>query len=353
MKRQIFLMTLAILACGLGTLVHSNALAAGTASGTSIDNQATVDYEVGGIAQTTVNSNTATFVVDNKVDLTVATTDVAAVAVIPGSADNVLTFTVTNEGNTVQDYSLAAQAAAGTLFGVTDNFDATNVAVFVDVNDNDSYEPATDTATYIDELAADGAITVFILGDVPLAQEDGDGALYDLIAQTAAGGTSSTQGADITTDDAGEADDSTAVQIVFADGAGTADAAEDGKHSSRDAYEVVTATLSVVKDEDVISDPINGGTNPKAIPGATIRYTITVTNGGSDDADAIVFVDDIPTNTSYTAGTITLNSTAKTDADDADEADYNVTNAGAVTVSVGTLAASGGSATITFDVTVD
>ena len=98
-----------------------------------------------------------------------------------------------------------------------------------------------------------------------------------------------------------------------------ADNANDGKHSSRDAYEVVTATIAVVKSAAVISDPINGGTNPKAIPGATIRYTITVTNSGSDTADTVVTVDAIPTNCTYVAGTITLDTVAKTDASDADD----------------------------------
>ena len=66
----------------------------------------------------------------------------------------------------------------------------------------------------------------------------------------------------------------------------------------------------------------------------------------------IVVVDDIPTNTTYVAGSIKLNAAAQTDGGGDDSADYNVTNATAVTVSVGTLAP-GASATITFDVTIN
>ena len=333
--------------------ISETAFAAGTASGTNVDNSATVDYQVDGIDQSQINSNTASFVVDNRVDLTVATSDVAAVQVVPGSSDKVLTYTVTNDGNTVQDYSLTAQAASGSLFGVTDNFDANNVEVYVDANSNGTYESATDVATYIDELAADASITVFVVSDIPVGQNDGDGALYDLIAQTAQGGTASSQGADITTDDAGSADDPNTVQIVFADGAGTADAANDGQHSSTDAYVVVNADLSVVKSSQVISDPINGGSNPKAIPGATLRYTLTVTNDGTADADNVVIIDAIPGNTTYSAGTMYLDAVNQTDANDADDADYNVTNAGAVTFTIATVTLGGGSSTITFDVVVD
>lgn len=44
-------------------------------------------------------------------------------------------------------------------------------------------------------------------------------------------------------------------------------------------------TLSVSKVSNVISDPVNGVSNPKAIPGATVEYLITVTNTGSQPTD--------------------------------------------------------------------
>ncbi|MHA7818783.1 MAG: proprotein convertase P-domain-containing protein [Erythrobacter sp.] len=55
-------------------------------------------------------------------------------------------------------------------------------------------------------------------------------------------------------------------------------------------------TLSVSKVSSVISDPVNGTTNPKAIPGATIEYLITVTNTGSQptDSDTVTVWDDGP-----------------------------------------------------------
>jgi uncharacterized repeat protein (TIGR01451 family) len=326
--------------------------AVGTLSGTSIDNTATCDYDVGGIPQTPVNG-AVSFVVDNKIDLTVTTVDVAAVEGNPGSTNHALTFTLLNAGNTVQDYSLAAQGASGTLFGVTDDFDMNNVREFVDTNGNGTYDDGVDTDTYVDELAADSTIVVFIVADFPLSAGDGEGALYDLIAQTAEGGSAGSQGADITSDDAGIPDRPDTVDLVFADGAGTADAANDGKYSDRSAYKAISASLTVAKTSAVISDPINGGVNPKAIPGATLRYTVTVTNNGTEDADSVVLVDQTPVNTTYVGETITLDGGPLTDAGGDDAGDYGVTNPNSVTVSIGTLAASGGSAVVTFDVTVD
>jgi uncharacterized repeat protein (TIGR01451 family) len=49
----------------------------------------------------------------------------------------------------------------------------------------------------------------------------------------------------------------------------------------------------------VISDPFNGTTNPKAIPGATVEYAITLTNTGAQNASVVTITDPIPTNTTF------------------------------------------------------
>lgn len=41
------------------------------------------------------------------------------------------------------------------------------------------------------------------------------------------------------------------------------------------------ATLTIAKTSTVVSDPSNGSTNPKAIPGAVVRYAIQVSNTGN------------------------------------------------------------------------
>ena len=54
--------------------------------------------------------------------------------------------------------------------------------------------------------------------------------------------------------------------------------------------------LLVSKNVAVQSDPLNGGSNPKAIPNADVRYTIGVENRGSTspDVDTLVITDDVP-----------------------------------------------------------
>ena len=66
------------------------------------------------------------------------------------------------------------------------------------------------------------------------------------------------------------------------------------------------ANLTITKSSTLISDPVNGTTNPKMIPGAIVEYAITVTNAGTGpvDANTITIIDPIPTTLgSYVLGT--------------------------------------------------
>lgn len=58
--------------------------------------------------------------------------------------------------------------------------------------------------------------------------------------------------------------------------------------------------LTVLKNATVVEDPVNGLSNPKAVPGATVRYQIGTINtgGGAADSDTLTVTDAIPTNTS-------------------------------------------------------
>lgn len=68
---------------------------------------------------------------------------------------------------------------------------------------------------------------------------------------------------------------------------------------------VATAVLEVTKTSIVISDPVNGTANPKAIPGAIIEYSINVRNIGDRavDASSIVIIDEMPIDMAFATGT--------------------------------------------------
>jgi len=65
------------------------------------------------------------------------------------------------------------------------------------------------------------------------------------------------------------------------------------------------ALLEISKTSTVISDPVNGTTNPKLIPGAVVEYAITVRNVGAGpvDASSIVLVDVMPADMAFAVGT--------------------------------------------------
>jgi uncharacterized repeat protein (TIGR01451 family) len=65
-------------------------------------------------------------------------------------------------------------------------------------------------------------------------------------------------------------------------------------------------TLAVQKTSAVLSDPINGVSNPKRIPGAVVRYAVTITNTGTGtvDSSSLVVTDPVPANTVLCVSTV-------------------------------------------------
>lgn len=85
-------------------------------------------------------------------------------------------------------------------------------------------------------------------------------------------------------------------------------------------FTVLGAAISVAKSSRIISDPVNGGVNPKRIPGATIRYTLTIANGTGANATALStsLNDGVPIALTY--ATNTLRRSVDTTCDAADTA---------------------------------
>jgi len=285
----------------LFSLISQGALAAGTTAGTSISNSASLAYSVGGVAQTAINTTSAAFLVDEKINLTVVggvTTNV-----VPGSTAQATAFTVTNNSNSPLDFTLAVTSAiAG------DNFDPAACSAFVDVNGNGTYESGTDTAAYIDELAADATKTVFAVCNIPGTAVNTNTGLVGMTATAigtfnAAGyvATPAAQGA-VLAQTAGA--DTANVDIVFADVAGTDDGLRDAKHSARNTYSVTSAALTVTKTATLLCDPFNGVANQKNIPGAMTQWAIAVSNTGSAAATLTTITDTLSATLAHDANLV-------------------------------------------------
>lgn len=288
--------------CGVLLLAFTGqANAIGTDSGTTINNRASLSYSVGGVAQTLIESSSTgnstpgagaggdtSFVVDNKVNVQVTESNSTYTSVAPGATVQVTTFSVTNLGNTVQDFALAAAnlASGTTLFGGTDNFDATGCTAYRESGATAGFQILQDTATYIDELSAtsgSNSVTVYVVCNIPAGQANNSNAVVSLTATARAGGAAASLGAALT-ETVGA--NTAGVDIVFADGTGTDDGNRDAAHSARDAFRVASSALTVQKTVAIVCDPINANSNPKNIPGAVVRWTITVSNAAGAGASA-------------------------------------------------------------------
>jgi len=272
--------------------VFQSALAAGTTAGNTIDNTANLTYLVGGVdptGGTGINSTSASFVVDEKINLTVA--GGVTTSVLPGATAQATAFTVTNDANSPLDFGLSVVEGIG-----GDQFNPV-AASCIAYEDNQTlgtlgvYD-ANDTATFVNELPADATRTVFVVCNIPsTGVVDTDTALVALVA-TARGdftgpnnsyaATPAALGAVVV--DLGAANTAN-VDIVFADSAGTDDGpGRDAAHSARNTYQITSAILGVSKTFTLLCDPVNGIANQKNIPGAMVRWTIQVTNSGSASA---------------------------------------------------------------------
>ena len=287
----------------------------GTDAGTSITNNVSVAYNVGGTAQT-AETDSDVFVVDRQVNLVITKSDSVNTKVAPNATQQAVTYVVSNQTNDTIDVLLTSEQLG------TDDFDvAGTITYYLDDGTTAGVFDAGDTLiTFIDNLAEDTSVT-----------------------------------------------DPTLVQNVFTDaaGSGTSDGAADGYHSATDIYEVSAADITVSKTSKILWDPINGTDKPKAIPGAIVEYCIAVANAsGGADATGVAISDTIPADLTYysslasgpatvpavigvvTEGTVT-GSTCN-----ADGSGTGAQAAGVVTGNLGTVS-SGATETLIFRVIVD
>ena len=295
--------------------------AAGTAAGSEITNTATLNYQINGVDQTEVTAQDV-FNVDIKVDFALTRLNTTEPNETSLEADNVVVAAVqiTNDGNAPTAFVVRAEDETGTTLDIngttyTDTIDSG--AAYSYYLDN----PLAGTQGVLDaedtlltgstgEIAADDTVTVFVTvpkGD--LTGVDGDALLSSVVVNglestvndtTYSLDTGDNDPSNGSTDDAANPNGATTIEVVFAD------TDSDNSEILRDALVLVFPNLegdginsNLTKSSVVISDPINGTENPKAIPGAVVEYTITLINTGTADATNVVITDELPANTTF------------------------------------------------------
>jgi uncharacterized repeat protein (TIGR01451 family) len=333
-KQQMRRVRLAVVALGLIGAVPS-AFAAGTDYNTDITNTASVNYSVSGVPQTVIQSSPTgnstpgsgpsfgaptTFKVDKKIIFVAEETNGAATVTSPGLTQVVTTFRVTNTSNGAQDFRIAADNTQppAIIFGRADAFDMSNFTLHISTALCSTASMATPAfvggptepaATFIPALGEDACKYVFVVSDTPVSPTAANG-LASTIRLVVSATTTGSSGGTLEVESAA-VDNPAVVDVVFAEtGVANGNVVENGVSLAFDQYFV--GTLTVTKTAAVISDGFSAAGQAKAIPGAVVEYTISVQNNGLVTSGASL-TELVPANTTYVAGSTTLNGVARAD----------------------------------------
>jgi len=333
------------------TLAGGHAFAAGTTAGTTITNKATANYSVNGTPAAPVSSSVV-ITVDELISVRV-TPPAAATSVASPDSNKVLAFIVTNVGNGQESFTLAP---GYTIPG--DNFDPSAGGagtLFLDVNGDGQYTAGVDTAiTGPVTLNPDQSAQVLLVANIPSGQVDGNQGKATLsAASTTPGAAGAAPGTVLPGQGTGGVD----AMVGVGPGGNTDSGADD---IGTGTYQVASGLVGIAKTLLSVTDPFGntcavtgGNQSPCLVPGATLEYriTVTVTSAASAVAQNLAITDNVPANTTYSAGSIRVNGSARTDAADADNASCagcgNAT--GTLTVNLGNVTGNAAGVVTTID----
>ncbi len=300
-------------------------MALGTAAGTTITSTATVEYTFAGDATPRSDVAGHSFDVQEIIDLVAVWQDAAPVPVGSPDAGRVLAFLVTNTGNGPEDLRLQFDAGLG-----GDDFDPAVQGLWLESNGAQGLQtagasPDSPYAGGALPLAADESILVYVQSDIPGGLADTQTGAVQLTAVS-------------TTPGAAGAPAGTTIANAGLNGVDAIVGTTQARAPVTGTYAVAEVAVALTKSVVRIVDPA-GGSHP--YPGARVTYRIEVAVTGSGNAAQLVVSDPLPADLSYSPGSLRVDGQARTDADDApaDNGDFNVTQAGAVTVNFGDIAA--------------
>ncbi|MDX8384931.1 MAG: hypothetical protein R8M11_00265 [Gallionella sp.] len=317
-----------------------NSWAAGTTAGFTITNSATLSYSIGAIVEPPITSLPASFQVDELIQPVLTWQDASAVPVNTPSTNEALTFLLTNAGNGQEAFSLARTNGPLPLpAGNYTPLDGTIGSLFMENNAQPGFQPSGPNADTVyvlgvndPDLAPDAGLIIYVISNTPTVPDNSQGDVLLTVASLTAGAAGALPGTGL-----------------LGLGQGGSDAVVGSSNAQSSATGSYIATgLNLLVNKTVIStlDP-NGGS--VAMPGAVITYQIIADLTGSGIAANLVLTDPLPAETTYVPGSITVDGATRTDASDADNAQFI---ANTISVSLGDVI-SPREVTVTFRATIN
>lgn len=315
--------------------------ATGTPAGTSVTNQAFVEYRLWG-SDLLLTSNIVSYLIDERLDLALTWQDASNIVVTPGERTAMLTFRLTNTGNYRETFNLMINN--GIVVG--DHFNPTTPTdIYLDTNGNGQFDAGTDQryqqTSNQPALDADTSIYLFVFNAIPAdpgGPQEGDLGICRLRANCVTG-----------SGNPGDAFlhkgfDGTLTAVLGASG---------GTAAANGIYQATRTELDIRKSA-TIRDP-SGGTQP--VTGSVITYTLDVGVTGPGTARNVVIDDAIPEFTTYVPNSLTMNGLPLTDQSDSDAGEVVALPAGSANetlfVRLGDLTNTSPPHILTFKVTID
>jgi uncharacterized repeat protein (TIGR01451 family) len=312
--------------------------AAGTPAGTLIPNSATLTYSINGAAAAPAVANAPVFAVAEIINVLLIRQDASLVAVSSPDTGRALSFLLTNSGNAVHTFSLARNdALAGDQF---DPISVSGSAIYLESGAQAGFQPTGPNADnlYIPgqndpALAPDASRLVYVVSNIPASQ-----------AANAVGNLSLT--ASSTTPGAAGKQPGFSLPGLGQGGGMAVVGGSRAQAVATGGYLVSGLLSSLAKTVSLVRDPSGG---QLVMPGAELTYRIVLALTGTGTAENLAVSDPLPTATTYVPGSLTVDGATRTDAPDADNANYA---AGVVSVLFGNTPAPA-TRVIEFKVTVN
>ena len=254
------------------TIIYSK----GTISGKSISSSATISFNLNGTL-VTAKSNSDSFIVDRVVDIKLNWQDSAPISVGSNEKDRVLTFNLSNWGNSKDTIKLSKILDSNQTFTPA----PTNIRIFQDSNNNGVFDNKDSLVSSL-TLDADSNKTLFLVADIPDGNQTINAKSY--VGINAQSTSNSTSGADRANE----------IDTVIRSG----NVGEYGIYKIRECW------LEAVQSQRIISEDNQTHT------GSIIEYSIKISIGGNNQGKSIKDInltDPIPQNSLYIPNSLTLN----------------------------------------------